>query len=57
MEKFKVGDKVYKPTGYKFIAIIVSVFKTTKGHTRIVAENDDGLLHIFSENNLEKRND
>ena len=45
MEKFKVGDKVYKPTGYKFISTIVSVFKTKKGHTRIVAENEDGLLH------------
>lgn len=51
--KFKVGDKVYKPNGYKFFATIVSVFKTVSGDTRVVAENEDGLLHIFNESNLE----
>lgn len=51
--KFKVGDKVYKPNGYKFNATIVSVFKTLQGNIRLVAENEDGLLHIFNENNLE----
>lgn len=53
MEKFKVGDKVFKPKGYKFDSIIVSVFKTTKDEIRVVAENGEGLLHIFNENNLE----
>ena len=53
MNKFQIGDKVYKPNGYKFDAIIVAVFKTTSGLIRIVAENKDGLLHIFNENNLE----
>ena len=53
MDKFKIGDKVYKPLGYKFDAIIVAVFQTTAGLTRIVAENTDGLLHIFNEKNLE----
>ena len=55
--KFKIGDKVYKPNGYKFDAIIVSVFKTVSGSIRIVAENGEGLLHIFNENNLELKND
>jgi len=54
MTKFKVGDKVYKPKGYKFPGIVVSVFQTTSGDTRIVAELiDNGMLHIFSESQLE----
>lgn len=53
MMKFKVGDKAIKPKGYKFNSIIVSVFKNTKGETRIVAENRDGMLHIFNETQLE----
>lgn len=51
--KFKIGDKAVKPNGYKFNSIIVSVFKNTKGEIRIVAENADGMLHIFNENQLE----
>jgi len=54
--KFEVGDKAIKPIGYRFDCEIVSVFKTTKGDIRIVAENGDGLLHIFNESNLEKIN-
>lgn len=53
--KFIIGDKAYKPKGYKFDCIIVSVFKTTTGKIRIVAENEDGLLHIFNEDNLDKK--
>ena len=49
----KTGDKVSKPKGYSFDGIIVSVFKTTKGETRIVAElENNGMLHIFSESQL-----
>jgi hypothetical protein len=54
--KFAVGDEVWKPKGYKFDSTIVAVFKTTKGQKRVVAENADGLLHIFNEDNLELRN-
>ena len=54
--KFKVGDKVYKPKGYKFPGIVVSVFTNTSGDIRIVAEmEDNGMLHIFSETQLELR--
>jgi hypothetical protein len=54
MDKFKIGDKVYKPKGYKFPATIVSIFKTTGGDTRIVGEmNYNGMLHIFNEKQLE----
>lgn len=55
--KFKVGDEVYKPKGYKFPGIVVSVFETTNGDIRIVAEmKDNGMLHIFSESQLELTN-
>lgn len=54
MEKFKIGDKAYKPKGYKFPCTIVSVFKTTEGNIRVVAEMDEfKLLHIFNEEQLE----
>ena len=54
MNKFKVGDKVYKPKGYQFPGVVVSIFQTTKGETRIVAEmRDNGMLHIFNESQLE----
>ena len=47
------GDKVEKVTGdYKFDGVVVSVFEKLNGKVRIVVENQDGLLHIFSENNL-----
>jgi len=52
--KFKVGDKVHKPKGYKFPCIIVGVFETIGGETRVIGEMDEyGLLHIFNENQLE----
>jgi hypothetical protein len=52
--KFKVGDRAYKPKGYKFPCTIVSVFKTINGSIRLVAEMDSyGMLHIFNEEQLE----
>lgn len=52
--KFKVGDKAFKPKGYKFPCTIVSIFETTSGDIRLVGEMDDnGMLHIFNENQLE----
>ena len=51
--KFKIGDKAFKPKGYKFPCTIVSVFKSSKG-IRVVGEMDEyGLLHIFNEDQLE----
>ncbi len=56
MSKFKIGDKIYKPNGYSFPGTIVSVFETTTGEIRLVAELDNnGMLHIFSESQLEHR--
>lgn len=52
--KFKVGDRAYKPKGYKFPCTIVSVFTTVKGEIRVVGEMDDyGMLHIFNEQQLD----
>ena len=52
--KFKVGDKVHKPKGYSFVGTVVSVFMTTSGEIRIVAEmRDNGMLHVFNETQLE----
>mgnify|MGYP003825161743 CR=1 FL=1 len=56
IDKFKIGDRICKPKGYSFDGVVVSVFKTTKDETRIVAELDyNGILHIFSESQLELR--
>lgn len=54
MQKFKKGDKAKKIKGYKFNSEIVAVFKNTKGEVRIVAENKDGILHIFNIDQLKK---
>jgi hypothetical protein len=52
--KFKIGDKAIKTKGYQFPCTIVSVFMTTVGKIRVVAEMDEyGLLHIFNEDQLE----
>ena len=54
MTKFKVGDKAYKPKGYKFPCTVVAVFENLKGEIRIVGEMDNnGMLHIFNEKQLE----
>lgn len=56
INKFKRRDKVCKPKGYAFDGIVVSVFTNTKGEVRIVAELEgNGMLHIFSESQLELR--
>lgn len=53
--KFKVGDHVEKVVGdYRFIGHVRSVFKKASGVERLVVENPDGILHIFSPKQLEK---
>ena len=53
---FPVGDKAFKPKGYKYPCTIVSVFETTSGEVRIVGEMDDyKMLHIFNETQLEHK--
>lgn len=54
--KFRVGDKVSKQTGYDFPGVIVSVFWTTTGQLRYVVEMEQyHLLHIFNESQLKFR--
>jgi len=54
--KYKVGDEVIKLSGdYFFTGEVVSVFKKKRGLMRYVVENPDGILHIFSEGQLDKR--
>lgn len=53
--KFSVGDKVHKVGGdYTFDSTIVAVFTKLSGKVRVVAEDDRGILHVFSQKNLEK---
>lgn len=57
--KFKIGDLICKPKGYAFDGVVVAVFTTMAMEVRVVAEmqteNGAGMLHIFSEAQLEKR--
>lgn len=50
---FHEGDYVCKEAGdYIFYGIIVSVFRKRSGAPRYVVENEDGILHIFSSQQL-----
>lgn len=50
----KVGNRVSKITGdYTFEGVVVAVFKKIGGEKeRIVVENAQGILHIFSPSNV-----
>ena len=55
-EDFSVGDPVEKTSGdYKFTGIVVAVFHklNNKEAVRVVVENSDGVLHIFSPKQLQ----
>lgn len=55
--KFKLRQRVRKTSGdYHLDGVVVSIFTTLSGKRRYVVEHDPlapGLLHIYSENNLE----
>jgi hypothetical protein len=54
--KFNVGEKVRKVSGdYRFVGHVVAAFQKLSGQIRYVVEDDRGILHIFSEANLEGR--
>jgi len=54
--KFSVGDSVSKVGGdYRFDGVVRSVFTKASGVIRLVVEDDRGILHIYSEKNLEKK--
>jgi hypothetical protein len=53
---WKVGDWVQKATGYKWPGVVVSVFNTLAGKTRVVVEctvpKVAEALHIYSPEQL-----
>jgi hypothetical protein len=50
---FKVGDRVEKGVGdYAFNGEVRAVFEKRSGAVRYVVENGDGILHIFSAQQL-----
>jgi hypothetical protein len=52
-EVYRVGDRVCKVDGdYTFDGIVVAAFQKLSGQWRYVAEDDRGLLFIFSSKNL-----
>jgi hypothetical protein len=64
MNKFNHGDNVFKPKGYAFRGVVLAVFPNTRGEIKVAVElvnkmpfgvggNGDGMIHIFSENQLE----
>jgi hypothetical protein len=56
MWRFKIGDRVRKVGGdYRFPSEIRCRFRKASGAIRYVAEDDRGILHIFSASNLELR--
>lgn len=57
--KFRPGDLIRKPVGYSFNGVVRAVFATSANEVRVVGElsgrNGGGMLHIFSEAQLEHR--
>ena len=52
--QFKVGDEVKKVGGdYTFDGSVVASFRKRSGAIRLVVEDSRGILHIFSETNLQ----
>lgn len=58
--RFQRGDKVQKPKGYSFNGTVIGTVYNLAGEEKVIAEltteNGLGMLHIFSPNQLEKRN-
>jgi hypothetical protein len=53
----KLGDEVEKIGGdYTFVGVIVADFKKLGGQRRFVVEDDRGVLHVYSEKNLQPLN-
>lgn len=57
-DEFQVGDRVEKVRGYKWPGVVVSVFETLGGKTRVVVEctvpEVRGALHIYSPEQIAK---
>ena len=55
--RFKRGDRVKKVKGYPFRGWVVAAFTNRNGDVRYVVEHETerGMLHIYSEAQLEER--
>ena len=57
--RYPIATKVQKKTGYAYPGVIVAVFNKLNGEIRYVVEctipEVEGMLHIFSEKDLELR--
>lgn len=53
---FEIGDNVTKVTGdYKFSGVVIACCLKRDGVTeRVIVENADGVVHIFSPKQLQK---
>jgi hypothetical protein len=53
---WKIGDRVHKTSGYMWPGVVVGVFVTLAGKTRVVVEctvpEVAGALHIYSPEQL-----
>ena len=55
--EYKIGDRVEKfGIDYKYEGIIISIFYRLNGKLSLVAEDDWGILHIFSEEDIKLKN-
>lgn len=56
MHEFQVGDRVQKVRGYRWPGVVVALFQTRKGQTRLVVEctvpEVEGALHIYAPDQL-----
>jgi len=51
---YERGDKVHKGGGdYTFDGTVIAVFEKLSGKIRYAVEDDRGIIHIFSESNLQ----
>lgn len=56
MVAIRTNDEVRKVGGdYRFDGTVVAVFQKLSGQVRFVVEDDRGVLHIFSEAQIARR--
>ena len=52
--KYKAGDVVIKSGGdYSFTGVVICAFTKLSGQVRYCVENAEGIVHIFSEKQLD----
>lgn len=52
--KYEIGTHVIKSGGdYSFIGVVICAFYKLSGQVRYCVENAEGIVHIFSEKQLD----